>query len=174
MLVLGDIGQMREVAERADNADRLLGRQAADGILQLLPGGGLGIATEAKGGLPDLFDELEGALAFLRAHRLAEDAPEVPNVVAQRRIPVPVFAIVCGNHRATLRSIPTDHCCASATWVRFAKMHYRLALTSHVWPATRARVLLSALAPMPLGAFSSSQCQTAQSRSFPRRNGARV
>src|SRR5262249_17279563 len=158
MLVLGDIGQMREIPERSDDADRLLGRQAADGALQLLARGRLGVATEAKRGLPDVFDELEGALAFLRAHRVTEDAPEVANVVAQRNVPVGLLAKVYGIHRQDRApfgldqdALPgrVDKPCA----VRCTRMRSPLGFGAHA--ARRMHPY--------------SRCQTAQSSSFPPR-----
>ena len=41
---------------------------------------------EADRGLADVLDELEGLLALLFAHRVAEDAAEQADVVAQRLV----------------------------------------------------------------------------------------
>ena len=99
MLVLGDVGEVREIAEGADDAERLVGRQAAHDRLQLLPGGLVGVAVELDAGAPDVFDELEHRIALLGAHRVAQDAPEQPDVVAQREVLVGRFAVVQGFHR---------------------------------------------------------------------------
>jgi len=86
MLVLGDVGEMREIAEGADDADGLVVRQAADDGLELLARGLVRVAVEAQRGLADALDEGEGLIAFLGVHRLAEDTAEEPYVVAQRRV----------------------------------------------------------------------------------------
>ena len=95
VLVLGDVGEMREIAEGAHDRERLVGRQAVEHRLQLAPRAGLVVAMEADRGLPDLLDELVGLLALLLAHRVAEDAAEQPDVVAQR----PVLFVRRGRRR---------------------------------------------------------------------------
>ena len=99
VLVLGDVGEVREVAEGADDADRLVRRQAAHGGLQFLPRRLVGIAVEQHAGASDVLDQLEHRIAFLVAHRLAEDAPEQPRVVAQRHVllgPISFFDMSIG------------------------------------------------------------------------------
>ena len=99
VLVLGEVGEMREIAESADDAQRLVRRQAAHDRLQLLPGGLVGVAMELHAGAPDVFDQLEHRLAFLGPHRVAQDAPEQPYVVAQRQVLLGRFGVVQGFHR---------------------------------------------------------------------------
>ena len=48
--------------------------------------GAVVVAVEPDRGLPDALDQVEHVGAFLVAHGVAEDAPEQPDVVAQRRI----------------------------------------------------------------------------------------
>ena len=86
MLVLGDVGQMREIAEGPHDRERLVGRQAVEGRFELAPGAGLVVAMEADRGLADVLDEPEGLLALLLAHRVAENAAEQADVVAQRLV----------------------------------------------------------------------------------------
>ena len=93
MLVLGDVGEMREVAEGPHDRQRLVGAQAVEDRLELAPRAGLVVAMEADRGLADLLDELEGLLALLLAHRVAEDAAEQADVVAQRPVLVGVVGV---------------------------------------------------------------------------------
>src|SRR5208283_2791178 len=90
MLVLGDVGEMREIAERAHDRERLVGAQAVEDRLELAPRAGLVVAVEADGSLADLLDERVGLLALLLAHRVAEDAAEQADVVPQRAVLVGV------------------------------------------------------------------------------------
>ncbi len=99
MLVLGEVGEMREIAESPDDAQRLVGRQATHDRLQFLPGGLVGIAVELHPRAPYAFDELEHGVAFVDPHRVAQDAPEQPDVVAQREVLLRRFAVVRGFHR---------------------------------------------------------------------------
>ena len=91
VLVLGDVGEMREVAEGAHDGERLVGGEAVERRLELAQGAGLVVAVEADRGLPDLLDERVGLLALLLAHRVAEDAAEQADVVAQRPV---LFGVV--------------------------------------------------------------------------------
>ena len=86
VLVLRDVGEVRKVAEGADDADSLACRQSAHRGLEFLPRRLVGIAVEQDAGPSDVLDELEHGIAFLVAHRLAEDAPEQPRIVAQRHV----------------------------------------------------------------------------------------
>ena len=101
VLVLGDVGQMREVTEGADDAKGAIHRQAAHGGLQFLPRRLVGVTMEQHPGAADVLDQVEHGVTFLVAHRLAEDAPEKPRVVAQRhvllgRFPIGRFDLVHG------------------------------------------------------------------------------
>ena len=91
VLVLGDVGEMGEVAEGAHDRERLIGGETVERRLELAPGAGLVVAMEADRRLPDLLDERVGLLALLLAHRVAEDAPEQAYVVAQRPV---LFGVV--------------------------------------------------------------------------------
>ena len=104
MLVFGDVGEMREVAEGPHDRQRLVGRQAVEGRLELAPGAGLVVAMEADGGLADVLDEFKGLLALLLAHRVAEDAAEQPDVVAQRLVLVVGLGVGLGGSGRRINS----------------------------------------------------------------------
>ncbi|EXI64203.1 MAG: hypothetical protein AW07_04787 [Candidatus Accumulibacter sp. SK-11] len=86
MLVLGDVRQVREIAERANDRLRLLARQAVEDCRQVLAGASVIVAMEADGADTDPLDQLEDRLALLRAQGVAEDTAEQPDVVAQRQV----------------------------------------------------------------------------------------
>ena len=86
MLVFGDIGQVREIAEGAHDRQSLVGGQTVEDRFQFAPRAKLIVAMEANGGLADALDNLEHGRALLLAHRIAENAPEQPDVVAQGKI----------------------------------------------------------------------------------------
>ena len=104
VLVLGDVGEMREIAEGPHDRERLVGRQAVEGRLELAPGAGLVVAMEADRGLADVLDEPEGLLALLLAHRVAEDAAEQPDVVAQRLVLVVGLGVGVGGSGRRFKS----------------------------------------------------------------------
>ncbi len=90
VLVLGDVGQLQEVAESTDDD---LCRAARERIEE---GSELGVcrratvAGETHGGLTDALDNLEGFSAFLLAHGVTEDTAEKPDVGPQRLLLVTV------------------------------------------------------------------------------------
>ena len=86
VLVLGDVGEMREIAVGAHDRERLVGAEAVERRLELAARADLVVAMEADRGLADLLDELVDLLALLLAHRVAEDAAEQADVVAQRDV----------------------------------------------------------------------------------------
>ncbi len=86
MLVLGDVRQVREVAERADDRLCLLPRQVVENGRQLLTRVVVIVTMEADGADADALDEFEARLALLRAQRVTKDAPEATDVLAQRQI----------------------------------------------------------------------------------------
>ena len=83
MLILGDVGEMREIAVGAHDRERLVGAQAVQRRLKLAPRGDLVVAMEADRSPADLLDQLEDLFALLLAHRVAEDSAEQADVVAQ-------------------------------------------------------------------------------------------
>ena len=101
--VLGDVEQVREIAECAHHVQRLFDRERVELPLEVgldLPRGarsaGLGLrAPEAHRSLADALDGLERSLPRLVADHLAEQPPEQPPVLAQ-----PLFlGIVVAFHR---------------------------------------------------------------------------
>jgi hypothetical protein len=84
--ILGDVGQVREVAEGADHADGLVTRQILEQAIERAAG--LGVAFQPVGHreLAHAFDQLERLLAFLLADGVAEDAAEQADVLHQRAV----------------------------------------------------------------------------------------
>ena len=83
MLVLGDVGEMREIAERPYDLHRLTGRHIVQDGLQLVPRRLVIVAMEADRRLPNAFDEIEDVRSFLFAHSVAKNTAEQPDVVPQ-------------------------------------------------------------------------------------------
>src|SRR6185312_8528204 len=81
--VLGDVGEEREVAERPDHHHRLGGREGVQHLREALGGGGVLEATGGDRELADFLHQRERRLAFVGADRVAEDAPQEPDVLAQ-------------------------------------------------------------------------------------------
>src|SRR6266567_2963980 len=106
MLVLRDIGQMGEISERPDDSDRPVVGQAADDRLELPARAFVGVTMETKRRLPDLLDNVEDFLAFLGEYRLAENAAEEPDIVAEREILLGRVALLPWLHRARGFSAP--------------------------------------------------------------------
>ena len=82
--VLGQVGQQREVAERADDVVRRLDVEARQPLGELGPVdlGAADLERFDAGGL----DQLEDVLAGLLPDHLAQDAPEQADVVAERGV----------------------------------------------------------------------------------------
>src|SRR5260370_38841877 len=90
VLVLGDVGEVREIAEGADDLARLGARQPVHDLAELAPRGFVLVAAEPYRGLAGLFDDVEDALALLLAHGVAKNPTEQPGVLAQRPILVAI------------------------------------------------------------------------------------
>jgi hypothetical protein len=86
VLVLGDVGQVRKVAEGPHHHVGPLARQLLQHGLHLLARGKVVVAMKAQRKAADLLDALEKFGAFLLAHGVAEQAAEQADVVAQRLI----------------------------------------------------------------------------------------
>jgi hypothetical protein len=82
--VLGDVQEVREVAERAHHVQRLVDRQRVELRLEL----GLArfAAPEAHRALAHRFDPVARFFADVRADHLAEEPPEQAPVLAQREL----------------------------------------------------------------------------------------
>src|SRR5271170_1209892 len=86
VLILGDVGEMREIAEGADDAQRLIVVEAVERRLQFAAGANLVIPVETDRGLADALQEFVDLAALLFAHRVAEKATEQADIGAQRRV----------------------------------------------------------------------------------------
>jgi hypothetical protein len=75
MLVFGDIGELRKVAESADDLDVLTMREAIQCRLEFVPRGFIFVAVEADRGPANVLNDREDRLAFLAADRIAKNAP---------------------------------------------------------------------------------------------------
>ena len=76
MAVFGNVGQVAEVAEGADDGHGLVGRQVLQQPVEHAPGTGVGLQAVGHAELPHPFDEIEGFQAFLFADDVTQDAPE--------------------------------------------------------------------------------------------------
>jgi len=83
VLILGDIGEVREIAEGAHDANGFADRHAVEDDFQLAPRRAIVIAMEPDRGLPDALDQIEHVGAFLIAHGVAENSPEQPDIRTQ-------------------------------------------------------------------------------------------
>ena len=81
--VFRQVGQVTEVGEGANHADRLGGAQALEQVLQCAVGTVVGVAPEGHRERADLLDQVVGRIALLLADYVAEDAAEQPDVVDQ-------------------------------------------------------------------------------------------
>ena len=119
VLVFGDVGEVREIAEGAHDAHGLADRHAVEDEFELMPGRPVVVPVEADRGLPDAFDQIEYVGTFLIAHGVAQDTPEQANIVPQpgvllQRLRIfvaigPQFGIRrhdLGRHRRLLQKLP--------------------------------------------------------------------
>ena len=83
VLVLGNVGQVRKVAERTDHADRLVVAQVLQQPVQRLAGAGVVLQPEGHRQLAHLLDQRKGGGAFLLADHLAQQPAEQADVVDQ-------------------------------------------------------------------------------------------
>ena len=88
VLVLGDVGEMREITERAHHLDRAVVREAVEGGLELAARRGIAFAAERDRDLADALDRREHRLALLLADGVAEHPPDQPDIVSQRPLSV--------------------------------------------------------------------------------------
>ena len=86
MLVFGDVGEMREIAEGAHDRQRLGAVETVERRLQLAPGADFVVAVEADRGLANALDDFEDVGPVLLADRVAEHAAEQADVGAQRLV----------------------------------------------------------------------------------------
>src|SRR5262249_16108568 len=74
MLVFGDVGGLRKVAESADDLNVLTMREAIQYCCELVPRGFIFCAVAADRGLADVLVDREDRLAFLAEHGIPKDA----------------------------------------------------------------------------------------------------
>ncbi len=92
MLVFGDIGEVRKVAEGADDRDRTIDRKLAEQGLQATTGGLVGFAMKPDRDLPDALDLIEDFVALLGAYGFPESPAEQAHIVAGAYLsPAPRF-----------------------------------------------------------------------------------
>ncbi len=77
---------MREIAERANDADGVGDRHTVENGLKLAAGRFVVVAVETDRGLPDAFDQIENVRPFLVSDGVAKNAPQPPDVRAQQRV----------------------------------------------------------------------------------------
>ena len=86
MLVLGDVGEVREVAERPYDLHGLTVRQIVQDGLQRAPRRLVIVAMEADRRLPNAFDDIEDRFSLLFSDSVAKNTAEQPDVVPQRPV----------------------------------------------------------------------------------------
>jgi hypothetical protein len=86
MSVLGDVGQMREITERANDRDGVVARQPAQQGVEALRRCRILVAPKAQRGLAYFLDRLVQRVALVRAQHLAEQLAQQADVVPQRLI----------------------------------------------------------------------------------------
>ena len=91
MLVFGDVGELRKVAESADDLDVLTMREAIQCCFEFVPRGFIFFAAEADRVAANVLNDGEDRFAFLAAHRIAKNAAEKTDIVTQRQILVRSF-----------------------------------------------------------------------------------
>ncbi len=84
--VLGDVREMREVAEGPHHRDRLGMGETLQQPVQFLRGVRIGLAADGDGETPYRLDHREDGFALLFADGVAQDLAKQPNVVEQRLV----------------------------------------------------------------------------------------
>ena len=79
--VFGDIRQVREIAERADDQNGFFARQGAQQGVKRAAGLDIGVPLECDAEAADFLDPLENLVAFLFADRRSENLSEQPDVL---------------------------------------------------------------------------------------------
>ena len=107
VLILGDVGEVGEEAEGANDLKSLIRRQAIQRRFKLATRHDILVSPEADRVLSDLLDGIEDCLAALLAYRVPEDAAEQPNIFAQWNI----FVVLSFNshwdrHGPSFRFVP--------------------------------------------------------------------
>ena len=137
VLILGDVGQMREIAVGANDRERLVGAEAVERRLEFAPRANFVVAMEADRGPADLLDQLVHLFALLLAHGVAEDSTEQADVAAQRQVLVGLIRLRLRHaldrgiegHRAYPSARALDECCTAGVFGARAKNLVRSAHT---------------------------------------------
>ena len=92
--VFGQIGQVTEVGEGADHADRLVAGQGLEEFFQLQVGTLVGVSAKGHREFANLLDPLKRRLALLLTNHIAQNAAQQADVVDQGL----VFVVAAGGH----------------------------------------------------------------------------
>ena len=102
VLVFGQIGQVAEVGEGANDLHRLVTGQAFEQLLQGFFGFGIGIAPKGHREFADLLDQRKNLVALMVADDIAQDTAQQADVFYQL-----AFIVTVGSGRhATMVTIP--------------------------------------------------------------------
>jgi hypothetical protein len=93
VLVFGNIGQMRKIAEGAHHLQRLHMLKAAEQIGEFLPRCKIVVAMETDRQQANALYQCKGVLSLLIAQRVAEYAAKQADVLSQRFILVAFFSV---------------------------------------------------------------------------------
>ncbi len=102
VLILRNVGQVREIAEGADDLNGRQTRQAGQDHVQFGARALILVAVEANRGLADTLDKFEDRFALLSPHSVAQHTPEQANVIPQRHVFVAAVIPDRGTRRQTL------------------------------------------------------------------------
>jgi hypothetical protein len=121
MLIFGDVGELRKVAESADDLDVLSMREAIQCRFEFVPRGFIFLAVEADRVAANMLNNREDRLAFLATHRIAKDAAEQTNIVTQRQILVGSFAQIHDHTNSNFAAAEVTSNSTTATGARFSR-----------------------------------------------------
>src|SRR5258708_17337063 len=106
VLILRDVGEVREVAERTHDGDRRLEVERVESRCELRARLRVAVAAEADRETAHVLDDLIEVVALGVAHRLAEQAPEQADVLPDRRVVAP--ALLRALHDPQVTGCPVD------------------------------------------------------------------
>ena len=86
VLILGDVGEVREIAVGTNDLVRAPPRETVERGFKLTACGLVLVPVEADGSLTDTLDDREYRLAFLLPDRIAEKASQKADIVAQGKV----------------------------------------------------------------------------------------
>ncbi len=86
VLVFGDIGQQRKIAERAHQLGGLFLAQRGQRLAQQRARFGIGVTPETDRDLADRLDALEGRVAVLGADGVAQQAAQLADIAPEQVI----------------------------------------------------------------------------------------